>query len=87
MPSELKDLSKLCVHTLTTKPWGIEECVKNYSEAGIEGITIWRNVLENKDLKGVKTVLDDYGMDVVSVARGGFFPSVDKKNKGAGFGR
>ena len=79
MPSELKDLSKLCVHTLTTKPWGIEECVKNYSEAGIEGITIWRNVLENKDLKGVKTVLDDYGMDVVSVARGGFFPSVDKK--------
>ncbi len=77
MASEIKDLSKLCVHTLTTKPWGIEECVKNYSKAGIHGITIWRNVLENKNLNEVKTMLDDSGMTVVSLARGGFFPSVE----------
>lgn len=77
MASELKDLSKLCVHTLTTKPWGIEASVKNYSEAGIHGITIWRNVLENKNLKEVKSLLDDYGMEVVSLCRGGFFPSID----------
>jgi sugar phosphate isomerase/epimerase len=81
MASEIKDLSKLCVHTLTTKPWGIEDCVKNYAEAGIKGITIWRNVLENRDLDEVRSLLDDYQMDVVSVARGGFFPSVDKKKR------
>ena len=78
MASEIKDFSKLCVHTLTTKPWGIEACVKNYSEAGIHGITIWRNVLENKNLKEIKSLLDDHEMSVVSLCRGGFFPSTEK---------
>lgn len=77
MTTAIKDLSRLCVHTLTTRPWSIEECVENYSEAGIKGITIWRNVLENKNLKEVKTLLDGFGMEVVSLARGGFFPSSD----------
>ncbi len=77
MTSTIKDFSKLCVHTLTTKPWGIEDCVKNYSKAGIHGITIWRNVLENKNLAQVKLLLDDHGMKVVSLCRGGFFPSVE----------
>ncbi len=81
MPSELKDFSKLCVHTLTTKPWDLKECVANYHAAGIHGITIWRNVLENKDLNECKQILDDYGMNVVSVARGGFFPSIEKSKR------
>lgn len=77
MMADIKDLSKLCVHTLTTKPWNIEECVKNYAAAGIKGITIWRNVLENRNLNEVKKLLDEFDMVVVSLARGGFFPSVD----------
>jgi sugar phosphate isomerase/epimerase len=77
MASKISDFSRLCVHTLTTKPWDIESCVKNYSAAGINGITIWRNVLENKNLNEVKALLDGYGMKVVSLARGGFFPSVE----------
>ena len=80
MIAEIKDLSKLCVHTLTTKPWNIEECVKNYAAAGIKGITIWRNVLENRNLTEVKKMLDEFDMEVVSLARGGFFPSVDQKS-------
>jgi len=83
MASKIKDLSKLCVHTLTNRPWGIEDCVKYYSEAGIHGITIWRNVLENKNLAKVKMLLDDHRMQVVSLARGGFFPSVDVKKRDA----
>lgn len=83
MASEIKDLSKLCVHTLTTKPWDIESCVKNFSAAGIHGITIWRNVLENKNLAEVKTLLDDHGMTVVSLARSGFFPSIEKEKREA----
>lgn len=81
MISKIKDLSKLCVHTLTTKPWDIEACVKNYAAAGIKGITIWRNVIENKNLSDVKKLLDEFGMEVVSLARGGFFPSVDHKRR------
>lgn len=77
MASALKDYSRLCVHTLTTKPWTIEECIKNYAAAGISGITIWRNVLENKDLREVEKLLNDTDLEVVSLCRGGFFPSVE----------
>jgi len=83
MATELTDYSKLCIHTLTTKPWNLKQCIENYSAAGIHGITIWRNVLENQNLKEAKTMLDDFGMKVVSVARGGFFPSVEKEKRQA----
>ncbi len=81
MATKLTDYSKLCIHTLTTKPWNLKQCVENYSSAGIHGITIWRNVLEKQDLKEAKTMLDDFGMNVVSIARGGFFPSTDKEKR------
>jgi hypothetical protein len=35
MATALTDFSKLCVHTLTTKPWNLKQCIKNYSAAGI----------------------------------------------------
>jgi sugar phosphate isomerase/epimerase len=80
MATKLNDFSKLCVHTLTNKPWNLKQCVENYSATGISGITIWRNVLEGQNLKEAKTLLDDNNMEVVSIARGGFFPS-SKKSK------
>ncbi len=83
MTTQLTDFSKLCVHTLTTKPWDLRQCVENYSAAGIHGITIWRNVLENQNLKEAKQLLDDHNMEVVSIARGGFFPSVETEKRQA----
>jgi sugar phosphate isomerase/epimerase len=81
MATELTDYSKLCVHTLTTKPWNLQQCAENYSAAGIHGITIWRNVLEGQNLKEAKAMLDDFGMNVVSIARGGFFPSIEREKR------
>ena len=83
MITKIEDFSKLCVHTLTTRPWNIEECVRSYAAAGIHGITVWRNVLENRNLPEVKKLLDDYRMEVVSLARGGFFPSVNREKREA----
>jgi sugar phosphate isomerase/epimerase len=81
MATQLSDFSKLCVHTLTNKPWDLRQCVENYSKAGIRGITIWRNVLVGQNLLKAKQLLDDHNMDVVSVARGGFFPSVENAKR------
>lgn len=81
MPTKLNDFSKLCVHTMTTKPWDLHQCVENFSAAGIHGITLWRNVLEGQNLSDVRTLLSDFGMNVVSVVRGGFFPSVEKEKR------
>ncbi|MDD4192099.1 MAG: sugar phosphate isomerase/epimerase [Mangrovibacterium sp.] len=76
MASEIKDFLRLCVHTQTTRPWDIKACIKNYAAAGIHGITIWRNVLENQYLPEIKRMLEDFEMKPVSLCRGGFFPSV-----------
>jgi len=83
MATALTDLSRLCVHTLTTKPWNLAECVHHFNAAGIRGITVWRNVLEGISLKDANHMLADSGMDVVSLARGGFFPAVEKKKRQA----
>ena len=75
--TSIDNFSKLCVHTQTTKPWTIEECISHFSAAGIKGISIWRHLLEGKDLKSIKAMLDAHQMEVVSLVRGGFFPAVD----------
>ena len=70
--ASIDNFSKLCVHTQTTKPWTIQECVSHFSAAGIKGISIWRHLLEGKDLKSIKAMLDAHQMEVVSLVRGGF---------------
>ncbi|HEV8082186.1 MAG TPA: sugar phosphate isomerase/epimerase family protein [Chitinophagaceae bacterium] len=71
------DTSKLCIHTITTKPWDIEEIARNFSAAGVKGITVWRNTLEGRDIKQTGAMLRDHDLTIVSTCRGGFFPSKD----------
>ncbi len=78
---ELNDLSQLCVHTITTKPWGIEEAAKNYAREGIKGITVWRDALINRNIKATGNMLRDSGLTIVSLCRGGFFPSIEAKKR------
>ena len=77
----LTNYSKLCVHTQTNKPWTIEECISQYAAAGISAISIWRHLLEGKDLSEIKELLIKNEMEVVALVRGGFFPSVDDKQR------
>ena len=77
----ITDLSKLCIHTITTKPWQIEESAKNFATAGVKGITVWRDALTGRNVKKTGDLLRGYDLSIVSLARGGFFPSVDKKKR------
>lgn len=77
----LTNYSKLCVHTQTNKPWTIEECITQYAAAGISAISIWRHLLKGKDLSEIKELLIKNEMEVVALVRGGFFPSVDDKQR------
>ena len=67
------DPSELAIHTFTTKPWSISECIENYARAGIGGISIWRETVAGTDLRAVRHHLDDSGLRKVSLVRGGFF--------------
>jgi len=81
MPDAPKDFSRLCVHTITTRPWSIEEAVGRYSKAGIRGITVWRQALEGRDASAAGRMIRDSGLSVVSLCRGGFFPSPTAKGR------
>jgi sugar phosphate isomerase/epimerase len=79
----LTDLSRLCIHTITTKPWSIEEAAKNYSANGVKGITVWRDALTGRDIKQTGDMLRQQGLSVVSLCRGGFFPSKEPSGRQA----
>lgn len=68
-------VSRLCVHTITTKPLSVEECLVQFPKHGVTGITLWRQALEGLDLGTVARQTRDAGLDIVSLCRGGFFPS------------
>jgi sugar phosphate isomerase/epimerase len=70
-----RDLSRLCVHTITTKPWTIEEAVPRFAAAGVRGITVWRTAFEGRRPAAVARLIREHGLSVVSLCRGGFFPS------------
>ncbi|HEY4967105.1 MAG TPA: sugar phosphate isomerase/epimerase family protein [Puia sp.] len=72
-----KDISRLCIHTITTKPWNIEEAAKHFSAAGVKGISVWRDALEGKNIKQTGQLLRNHDLTIVSLCRGGFFAHKD----------
>jgi len=68
-------MNKLCLHTMTTKPWSLEDCAKHYPQAGVEGITVWRQHLAPYEPAKAGAMLRDAGLEIVSLCRGGFFPA------------
>jgi len=77
----ITDLSKLCLHTITTKPWSIEEAAKNYVANGVKGITVWRDALTGRNIKQTGQMLRDNDLSIVSLCRGGFFPNIDSTKR------
>lgn len=71
---QLTDLSRLCIHTITTKPWEIEEAAQHFSKAGIGGITVWRDALTGRNIHETGRILRDHNLRIISLCRGGFFP-------------
>ena len=76
MAKALTDLSRLCVHTITTKPWPLEQAAQQFAKAGIGGITVWRDALSGRDIAAAGRMLGELNLEVVSLCRGGFFPAL-----------
>jgi sugar phosphate isomerase/epimerase len=72
---------RLCVHTATTKPLSLEDCARLYPLAGVKGITVWRDTLDQRDPAAAGQMLRDAGLSVVSLCRGGFFPALTTKER------
>lgn len=81
MNSGIPDLSRLCIHTITTKPWPLEAAIPRYAKAGVKGITVWRQALEGRNIQESGQAIRDAGMSVVSLCRGGFFPGATSSQR------
>jgi sugar phosphate isomerase/epimerase len=79
----LTDLSKLCIHTITTKPWTIEEAAENYAASGVRGITVWRDALMGRNIRNTGEMLRRNDLTIVSLCRGGFFPGKEHSKRKA----
>lgn len=75
------DLQRLCLHTVTTKPLGLGESLDAYAAAGVPGVTLWREAVQAYGIEETRTKLKATGLEVVSLCRGGFFPSVQKDTR------
>lgn len=73
---------QLAIHTFTTKPWSIDECIENYARHGFGGISIWRETVQGQDLRRIGKKLADSGLVPVSYVRGGFFTGSDAEKRG-----
>lgn len=83
MAKELTDLSRLCIHTITTKPWPIEKSAQEFSKRGVGGITVWRDALQGRNIAETGKMLRELNLEIVSLCRGGFFPALDQKGRQA----
>ncbi|WP_020527642.1 sugar phosphate isomerase/epimerase family protein [Flexithrix dorotheae] len=72
----MADLSKLCIHTITTKPWKLAESVEQYARVGVKGISVWQDSAMELGAKESGDIIRGNGLEVVSYVRGGFFPNV-----------
>lgn len=70
-------LSRLAIHTMTTKPWDLPTAVKKYSAAGVPGVGLWRQWLEGRSLAESSKLLENHGLKAVSLVRSGFFPGLN----------
>lgn len=73
MAESLKDLSRLCVHSITTRPLNLEQAVRAYAEAGVRGITVWEEHLEPYGARKAAKLIKAAGLEVAGLCRAGFF--------------
>ncbi|MEM0967114.1 MAG: sugar phosphate isomerase/epimerase family protein [Verrucomicrobiota bacterium] len=77
----MNNLDRLAIHTMTTKPWDLPTTCSKYSKAGVRGVGVWRQWLEGRSLTESRALLDDHGLEAVSLVRGGFFPGIEASER------
>ncbi|HEU5331292.1 MAG TPA: sugar phosphate isomerase/epimerase [Actinocrinis sp.] len=70
-------LERLALNTATTKRWTLEEAADGCVRAGIPGIGLWRDRVQEIGAEKAATVLRDRGLTVTSLCRGGFFTAAE----------
>jgi len=77
----MENLDRFAMHSITTKPWDLATAVTKYGEAGVRGISIWKESCQSMGAKNAGRLARDAGLSVISLVRGGFFVHPDAEER------
>jgi sugar phosphate isomerase/epimerase len=77
------DLSRLSLNQKTTNSWSLSEAIDGCVRAGLESIGVWREPLAEIGVEKAKELLNDAGLRVSSLCRGGFLTAMDPQARRA----
>lgn len=72
---KLQSIERLSLNQITTEKWNLREVVDGCLKAEIGWIAPWRHKVEEFGLKESKGIIQDAGLKVSSLCRGGMFPA------------
>jgi sugar phosphate isomerase/epimerase len=75
MMEKLVNFERLSLNQITTENWTLREAVEGCARAEIPWIAPWRHKVQELGLKTSKKLIDDAGVKVSSLCRGGMFPA------------
>lgn len=71
----MADKSRLSLNQITTNAWSVREAVEGCARHGVPAIALWRNKIAETGLAECVRLVNDAGLHVSSVCRGGMFPA------------
>lgn len=76
-------LARLSLNQATTKHWPLEEVVAGCAAAGVPGIGLWREPVQDYGVERAAKLVQSAGLGVTSLCRAGFFTSLDSAERTA----
>jgi sugar phosphate isomerase/epimerase len=73
----------LSINLATVRPWSMREAVEACARHGITAVDPWRDHLAATGLTKARRILEDNGMQVTGLCRGGLFPAADAAARAA----
>lgn len=79
------DLERLSLNQMTIERWSVREAVEGCVQAGIPAVGLWRHKVDEVGLKESARIVQEAGIKVSSLCRGGMFPAATEKERQAKF--
>lgn len=77
----MADKSRLSLNQITTANWNVAEAVEGCARHGVPSIALWRHKIEEVGLTECVRAVNQAGLHVSSVCRGGMFPAPTKAER------
>ena len=77
------DIARLSLNQITTNSWNVREAVEGCVRAGIPSIGLWRDKVSAYGLSNSKRVVEEAGLSISSLCRGGWFPAATQAERQA----